>query len=129
MKIDDALRKCAEVILRKALKYTPVDTKALYNSGHVEGEGKGFGARYRVVFGGPDAPYAIYVHERLDQHHEPPTCAKFLERGARETQGTCSSILKRTLVSGTALTEYASDAPGESARVVVGGNAGKDLTR
>jgi hypothetical protein len=33
---------------------------------------------------GYEAPYTIFVHERLDLYHEPPTQAKFLEQPARE---------------------------------------------
>jgi len=33
----------------------------------------------RVVAGGPDIPYAIIVHEKLDNYHAPPTQAKFIE--------------------------------------------------
>lgn len=97
LKIDEGLEKCAHVILKKALYYCPIEFGPLRESGHVETKGKGKGARSRVVF---DAPYAVYVHEILTAYHEPPTCAKFLERAVRETRGTCKSIMKRELEVG-----------------------------
>lgn len=96
-KIEDALKKCGEVILRKSQIYVPVDKGPLKASGHVEVAGKGFGCRVRVVYGGPSAPYALYVHEDLSKYHEPPTCAKFLTRAVQETRGTCASVLKREM--------------------------------
>jgi hypothetical protein len=33
---------------------------------------------------GYEAPYAVFVHERLDLYHVPPTQAKYLEQPARE---------------------------------------------
>lgn len=112
-KIDDGLERCAGVVLRKALKYVPVDTRDLYNSGRVEGNGKpGFGARWYVMFGGVWGfvrdgwvHYALYVHEDLSVSHAPPTCAKFLERAAREVRGTCTSILRRVFKNETVLTK------------------------
>ena len=100
-RIDEGLLACAHVVLRKALKYVPKDTHALEKTGQVQVEGRGFGARASVVFGGEDAPYALWVHEILDHYHEPPTCAKFLERAARETRGTQTSILRRKIVGRT----------------------------
>lgn len=97
IKIDEGLQKCGAVILKKALYYCPVDTEALRKSGRVEVTGKGFGAKVSIVFGGDTAPYSLYVHENLEANHAAPTCAKFLERAVRETRGTCTSIIKRTL--------------------------------
>lgn len=53
--------------------------------------GYGYGGEYEDVAqttdpGGPG--YAVYVHERLDVHHDPPTSAKFLERPALEHKKT-----------------------------------------
>jgi HK97 gp10 family phage protein len=96
-RIEDALEKCANVILRKSQEYVPVETGELKASGHVEKEGKGLGAKSRVVYGGDPAPYALYVHEDLEKKHAPPTCAKFLTRAVRETRGTCANILKREM--------------------------------
>lgn len=99
--IDEGLRKCAGVVLRKSYQYVPVETGALKASGRISDNGKkGFATQVKVEYGGPGAFYALYVHEDLTKFHEPPTCAKFLERAVRETRGTCAAILKRTMQAG-----------------------------
>jgi hypothetical protein len=108
-KVADGLRQCAEVILRKSRQYVPVDTGELKKSGRVETTGQGLGAESKVLYGGPDAPYALYVHEDLTKFHAPPTQAKFLERAARETRGTCAAIMRRAVESRTRLTRNDED--------------------
>lgn len=95
IKIREGLEKCAGVVYRKSQGYVPVDTGALKASGRVEVSGQGNGARASVVYGGPTAHYALYVHEDLTKHHKAPTCAQYLTRALRETRGTCANILKR----------------------------------
>lgn len=73
------LKELAEAIAERARELVPVDTGALRNSIRVEERDNG----YAVVAGGPEAPYAIYVHERLDLHHEVGQ-AKFIEVAAME---------------------------------------------
>ena len=90
-----AMKACADVVLRKALKYCPKDTGALRKSGVASVSGTGWASRAVVAFGGETAHYAIYVHEDLSKYHEPPTQAKFLERAYRETKGVQTNILKR----------------------------------
>jgi hypothetical protein len=76
-----ALRTVAELIMTDAKRITPVEHGNLRNSGHVQ-DVKEIGDRLEVAlgFGGPAAPYAIYVHERMDLRHKAGTSAKFLER-------------------------------------------------
>lgn len=100
-RIEDGIRQACEIIRRRAYIYCPKDTGALADSGKVIVTGKGFGCRGTVVFGGPEAHYALYVHEDLSKYHHPPTQAKFLERASRESRGTITNMLKRTLISGT----------------------------
>lgn len=100
MTIAESLKKCAEVILKKALYYCPVEYGPLRKSGRIESEGSGMGTRVHVVFGGPEAPYAIYVHENLEAKHASPTCAQFVTRAIRETRGTTASIARRELEIG-----------------------------
>jgi hypothetical protein len=96
--IDQGLKKCAKVILNKAMTVVPRETGALAASHRIVGNDKqGFAARYAVEAGGPSAYYALYVHEDLTKHHAPPTMAKWLEYAVRMTRGTCSAILKRTM--------------------------------
>jgi hypothetical protein len=80
-------QKAGEIGLKKALYYCPIEKGPLRASGRVETEGKGRGAETRIEFGGPEAPYALWVHQDLDAKHDPPTCALFLERAVRETRG------------------------------------------
>lgn len=72
-----ALHDVGTEIIAKAIPITPVATGNLrrsyghevYPSGHM-----GIVLIIRV-----DANYAVYVHERMDLTHRPPTRAKFLE--------------------------------------------------
>ena len=75
----DRLFLGAEIIMTDAKNRTPVLTGALRESGHVE-EPKVTDSEIsvRLAFGGPAAPYAVYVHERQGLHH-PVGEAKFLE--------------------------------------------------
>lgn len=96
-KIEDGLTKCGEIILKKSQKYVPRETGALAETGHIEVTGKGLGARVKVVYGGEEAPYALFVHEDLSKYHEPPTCAQFLTRSVRESRGNCAKTLQREM--------------------------------
>ena len=98
--IQEGLRKCGEIILKKAKEYVPKKTRALENSGVTSARGSGFGASGTVEFGGPTAPYAFAVHEILGKYHAPPTCAIYLERAVRESRGTCTAMLKRQFTAG-----------------------------
>lgn len=87
------------IVMAESQRLVPVETGVLKNSGVVnepvvEGDaivvevGYGYGDAYEAVAasgegieGGPG--YAIYVHEILDNRHDPPTQAKFLETPAR----------------------------------------------
>jgi hypothetical protein len=71
----------ANMIFAKAMVLTPIDTGALRGSGGVSAPmnlPQGIGVD--IFFGGPAAPYAIYVHEILGNYHNPPTQAKYLEQ-------------------------------------------------
>lgn len=95
--IAESLRKCAEVILKKSQGYCPVKTGALKKTGRIEVTGSGMGTRAAVQYGGPEAPYALYVHENLEARHASPTSAQWITRAVRETRGTCASITRREL--------------------------------
>lgn len=110
--IAEGIHKCNRVVLEKARFYCPVLSGRLWLSGHAEVTGRGMGTRGSVEFGGDDAPYAVPVHERTDVYHIPPTCAKFLERAARESRGTMTALMKRQLgVSSTQLNRPVNDNP------------------
>lgn len=73
-----------ERIMAKSKRLTPVDTGTLRSTGHVQKpvveEGR---IEVTLGFGGPAAPYAIYVHEMIENHHEVGQ-AKFLEQPVNE---------------------------------------------
>lgn len=77
--IGPALFAEAEIEMTEAKQRTPVRFGVLKGSGHVQGpEGSGLDTQVRLVFGGPAAGYAIYVHEQVDTFHENGR-SKFLE--------------------------------------------------
>lgn len=63
------------------------------------------GGTYTNPIGTADAPgmeigyvadYAVYVHERTELHHEPPTQAKFLETALKKNEKRILQIIKDT---------------------------------
>lgn len=79
-KLAKALYSEGQRILADAIPLTPIDTGSLRASGHVKPpEVAGDTVVVQIGFGGAAAPYAVYVHERLDLSHAAPTQAKFLE--------------------------------------------------
>jgi hypothetical protein len=76
----------AEAIITDAKRRTPVDTGALRNSGFVEAPNvSGREIEVRLGFGGPAAPYALFVHETLRATHHNGE-AKFLENAMTEAR-------------------------------------------
>jgi hypothetical protein len=74
-----ALEFEAEIEMTEAKKRTPVDTGALRASGHVKPARRyGKDISVSLEFGGPSAPYAVYVHENLEAFHKVGQ-AKYLE--------------------------------------------------
>lgn len=75
-----ALVETAEQVMTVSkTDYVPVDTGALRASGHVQpAVWQGAKVEVEFGFGGPAAPYALYVHENLTAHH-PVGQAKYLE--------------------------------------------------
>jgi hypothetical protein len=82
-----AIRIEHERIMTTAKQRTPVATGALRASGHVQPTRVDAGGRLVSVggFGGPAAPYAVYVHEDLTARH-PVGQAKFYETAVLEAQ-------------------------------------------
>lgn len=78
-----ALYAEAQEIMTKSRRLVPVDTGALRASGQVRTGHTGRDPYVEIVYGGPAAPYAIYVHERLDVNHTVGQ-AKFLEQPTLE---------------------------------------------
>ena len=62
----------AELEMTEMKRRTPVDTGALRSSGHIANPRRDGSEEFAVdiAFGGPAAPYAVYVHEDPDAHHD-----------------------------------------------------------
>jgi bacteriophage HK97-gp10 putative tail-component len=84
--VAQALSDDADLTLRLAQELAPIDTGNLVDSAiayPVEAEGDKLSVK--IGFGGPSAPYAGIVHEKLSIHHpNPPRGAKFLSRAVDE---------------------------------------------
>jgi hypothetical protein len=80
-----ALYQEALVEQKESMRRTPVDTGALRASHETERPVVERGqVSVRIVVGGPAAPYAVPVHERVEVHH-PVGQAKFLESTIMES--------------------------------------------
>ena len=80
--IEDALRPTFEI----SQGYVPVDTGKLKASGFLESFSLS-SKQPRVVMGygkGGRPPYTVFVHERTDLRHKPPTRSKFLQAAVEE---------------------------------------------
>jgi hypothetical protein len=89
----------ANTIFGKALILPPVDTGALRGSGGVSAPmqtPQGIGVD--IFFGGPAAPYAMYVHEIIGNYHNPPTQAKYLEQPFMERLPEIQANLARRII-------------------------------
>jgi len=76
---------------------TPIDTGALVNTVRTVGpEYRGQFVFCGTVAGGPDAPYAPYVHENLEAHH-PVGQAKFIESVYRESSAYLPARVARRI--------------------------------
>jgi len=74
----------SQIILGESKKQCPVDTGTLRSTGHVtEPKYTKSSVEIQIGYGGAAAPYAIYVHERLDLRHKVGK-AKFLEDPMKE---------------------------------------------
>lgn len=92
-----ALRQETEIEATECKRRTPVDLGTLRASIHVEGPT--FRMRQvscQIVAGGSGAPYAIYVHEDLEAHHDNGE-AKFIERPLKESAPHMAERIARRL--------------------------------
>lgn len=109
-KVIDAIEVTSLPALRYALRpiyddsqiLVPVKTGDLKRSGFVEVRRRGKVIEGVVGYARSEKPhYAIFVHERLDLFHQPPTQAKFLEeavnRNIKSVPGRYADYVKRDL--------------------------------
>jgi kynureninase len=102
--IADGLDQIAHMFAVRADYYCPKKTKALVNSRAIISEGVGFGARTQLSYGGPSAPYAVWVHEDYEAHHDAPTCAGWVTRAVRELRGPATARMRRQFEAKKGLT-------------------------
>ena len=98
--IAQAIYEEANVIFAKSQVLVPVDTGVLRGSGGVSAPQQGpSGFFVDVFYGGPAAPYALLVHEIIENYHKPPTQAKYLEQPLMEAQAELQKNIKARIVS------------------------------
>lgn len=78
------MKSLAIAIRDLSREYCPVDTGRLRRSARIITTGQGRTREFQVRY---TAPYSLWVHENLENYHEPPTQAKFLERASDEVIG------------------------------------------
>ena len=97
--IAQAIWEEANMIFAKSQILVPVDTGVLRGSGGVSAPQLGSqGYFVDIFYGGPAAPYALYVHEIIGNYHNPPTQSKYLEQPLMEAMDGLQSRLKGRIV-------------------------------
>ena len=97
--VAQAIYEEAQVIFAKSQVLVPVDTSALRGSGDVSAiQGSGQGVYVDIFYGGPAAPYALYVHEIIGNYHKAPTQAKYLEQPFMESLAQIQNNISRRII-------------------------------
>jgi len=97
--VAQAIYEEAQVIFAKSQVLVPVDTSALRGSGDVSAiQGSGQGVYVDIYYGGPAAPYALYVHEIIGNYHKAPTQAKYLEQPFMESLAQIQNNISRRII-------------------------------
>lgn len=98
--VAQAIWEEANTIFAKSQVLVPVDTGVLRGSGGVSAPQRGESGYFVDIFyGGPAAPYALYVHEILGNYHKPPTQAKYLEQPFMESLDQLQNNISRRIIS------------------------------
>ena len=100
----EGIDKSGDVILKRMLELCPIDKGPLRASHKKETVGKGMAVRCTISAGGPEAPYAAWVHENHEAYHDPPTTAGWMTKAVRERRGTTANMVKRELEIGVSAT-------------------------
>ena len=97
--VGQVIKEEAETIFGKALILTPIDTGALRGSGGVSAPiNTPQGIAIDIFFGGPAAPYALFVHEIMYYQHNAPTQAKYLEQPFMERLPNIQQNMARRII-------------------------------
>jgi len=93
----DVLLDAMEPTFDKVIKYTPVDSGKLIESLALDIDASGKVVKASISAGnGNEVDYAVFVHERLDQNHQSPTRAKFIQSALEEDV----DAIKKRLIEG-----------------------------
>ncbi|NDC49453.1 MAG: hypothetical protein EBZ61_10325 [Micrococcales bacterium] len=97
--VAQAIWEEANTIFAKSQILVPVDTGVLRGSGGVSAPQMGNqGYFVDIFYGGPAAPYALYVHEIIGNYHNPPTQAKYLEQPLMESMNGLQERIKGRII-------------------------------
>lgn len=97
--VAQAIWEEANLIFAKSQILVPVDTGVLRGSGGVSApQGTGKLTYVDIFYGGPAAPYALYVHEIIGNYHNPPTQAKYLEQPFMESLAQIQNNIARRII-------------------------------
>lgn len=97
--VGQVIQEEANMIFAKAMVLTPIDTGALRGSGGVSAPmNMPSGIGVDIFFGGPAAPYALYVHEIMYYQHNAPTQAKYLEQPFMERLPNIQQNMARRII-------------------------------
>jgi hypothetical protein len=97
--VAQAIWEEANLIFARSQTLVPVDTGALRGSGGVSAPQRGTNGYFvDIYYGGPAAPYALYVHEIIGNYHNPPTQAKYLEEPLVQAIPEIQNNLSRRII-------------------------------
>ena len=97
--VAQAIWEEANTIFAKSQILVPVDTGVLRGSGGVSAPQMGNqGYFVDIFYGGPAAPYALFVHEIIGNYHNPPTQAKYLEQPLMESMNGLQERIKGRII-------------------------------
>lgn len=99
--LPEVLIQALEPTKTKAEYYCPKKTGALVNSSFLRIAGTGSKPRVELGFAqGGNPSYAMYVHEMVEYHHEPPTRSKFLTVAVLEDTNNIQARITQQLAFG-----------------------------
>ena len=86
------LQTAGFMVLGTSRELTPVDTGNLRAGSYTQPVESSGNPGVEI---GYTAGYAVFVHERTELHHEPPTQAKFLETALKQNEKRILEIIRR----------------------------------
>lgn len=94
----EAIEAGLRLIFNKSQVYVPVESGALKESGYVDVVSGFFRHKGEVGYARNGQPnYAIMVHELVENQHQPPTSAKFLQRAVQEELNKVAAVMVKVI--------------------------------